>query len=131
MSERVRVGRADDLGPGACEFVTIDGQTVGVINYRDDYYAIQDRCPHQFGSVCSGLTRGQLVADWDGVGERVTETIDEDRPSISCPKHGWEYDLESGQHLGDPSISLDTYDVVVEGGVVYVSTAETDSATSA
>lgn len=130
MTDRVRIATADDLQPGACEFVRIDGRKVGVTNRRGDCYAVQDQCPHQHGSVCSGLTRGQLVADWGGVGGRVTETIDEERPAISCPKHGWEYDPRTGQHLGDPSISFDTYGVVVADEVVYVSIAPAGSSRS-
>lgn len=120
MSDRIRVAETSDLDHGDRAFVEIDGHEVGVVNYQGNYYAFRNRCPHQYGPVCEGLVRGQLVADWGDVGERTTETIDENQGSVSCPKHGWEFDIESGHHVGDPSIQLDTYETTVEDSVVYV-----------
>ncbi|RQH02325.1 Rieske (2Fe-2S) protein [Natrarchaeobius oligotrophus] len=119
MSGRVRVGTVDELGPGERTIVEIDGEAVGVLNVEGDYYAIQNTCEHMGGPVCSGRVQGKLVAEFVEPGKRPEEDFSDDK-TIACPWHGWEYELETGEHIGDDSISLETYDVVVEDGVVYV-----------
>ncbi|WP_436348730.1 Rieske (2Fe-2S) protein [Natronorubrum sp. FCH18a] len=52
--------------------------------------------------------------------ERVEKEYVDDESIISCPWHGWSYDLESGGQLADDDIVLPTYDVVVDDGIVYV-----------
>ena len=43
-----------------------------------------------------------------------------DRRNIVCPWHGWEFDLESGRHCGDPKYRLRPVNVRVEDNRVYV-----------
>lgn len=119
MTDRVRVGPVDAFDDGDREFVTLNGVEVGVVRYDGEFYAIENRCCHQDGPVAKGLVREALVAEWPGPGEPETERFG-DKPAISCPMHGWEYDLESGTHLGDADVAVDAYDVAVEDGVVYV-----------
>lgn len=119
MTQRVRVAPASAFDDGDREFVTVDGVEVGVVRYGGEFYAIANRCCHQAGPVAEGLVRERLVAEWPGPGERETERFG-DRPAVSCPMHGWEYDLETGEHLGDGDVAVETFDVTVEDGVVYV-----------
>ena len=118
--ERVRVGPAESLAPGDRELVSVDGNEVGVFNVHGDYYALSNRCPHRDGPVCEGKVTDALVGEWAGIGERIHETMDGD-PAIACPWHGWEFDMETGVHLGDDAFAVRTYDVEVDDGVVYVS----------
>ena len=103
MTERTFVADADDLGPGERHIVEVGSMRVGVINYEGEYYAIQNTCAHDGGPVCKGLVQGKLEGDWPGPGERVDEYFAE-TPVIACPWHGWEYDLETGDHVSDPRI---------------------------
>ncbi|MGM0590426.1 MAG: Rieske (2Fe-2S) protein [Halobacteriota archaeon] len=120
MSDRVFVASEDDLEPGDRKIVTVNGQSVGVFNFGGTYYAVLNRCPHRGGPVCEGReVTGALAVDWPGPGERETEYYS-DAPAVACPWHGWEFDLESGIHLGDTDYRLPTYDVVVDGGDVFV-----------
>ena len=41
--------------------------------------------------------------------------------NIVCPWHGWEFDIESGRHCGDPKYRLRPVDVKVRDNRVYVS----------
>jgi len=120
VSDRIRVADAADLGPDDRALVTVDGAPVAVVNYDGEYYAIENTCLHQCGPLAKGRVKGALTGEWDAPGERVDEFFDEERPAIACPLHGWEYDLETGDHLGADDLSLSTYPVVVEDGVVYV-----------
>jgi nitrite reductase/ring-hydroxylating ferredoxin subunit len=119
MSDLVEVAPEEELGPGERRIVEVDGRSVGVFNVDGEFYAVANECAHEGGPVCTGRLHGALVGTYEGPGERVRERFS-DTPAIACPWHGWEYDLTTGDHLGDPAVSLPSYDVVVEDGVVHL-----------
>lgn len=119
MTDRIKVAAADEFSPGERRLVSVDGMPVGVFNVEGEYFAIENQCAHDGGPVCRGTVDSELVGEYSGPGERVKESFDGD-PAIACPWHGWEYDLSSGEHLGDDSISITTYDTTVDDGVVYI-----------
>lgn len=117
MSDLFEVASVDELQPGERMIVTVDGQSIGVFNVDGEYHAILNRCQHEGGPVCDGKVQDALVGEYLGPGERVKETFS-DTPAIACPWHGWEYDLTTGDHLGDPDVSLPTFEVAVRDGMV-------------
>jgi 3-phenylpropionate/trans-cinnamate dioxygenase ferredoxin subunit len=91
----------------------IDGRAVGVV--RDprtgSLRGIRNRCPHHGGPLCLGVVRERL-AGAPGCYELT------DRRVLRCPWHGWEFDLETGRCLEEPSLRAAVYPVeVVEGRV--------------
>ena len=119
MSDRVRVCAEEDLPAGERTIVDVDGVEVGVLNVEGELFAVRNSCPHRDGPVCKGRVTDALVGTWPGVGERLEESMTGE-PAIACPWHGWEFDLETGVHLGDDTYAVQTYDVSVDDGVVYV-----------
>jgi len=118
-TDRVEVVPVDELTPGERAIVDVNGHDVGVFNVDGEYYALLNTCPHERGPVCDGSVRGILEAEWPGPGERVVESYAE-TPAISCPWHGWEFDMETGKHVGDQNCVVPTFDVVAEDGTLYV-----------
>ena len=118
--DRVRVCGADDLKPGERTIVDSPRGSIGVFNVDGAYYAIENQCAHQGGPVCTGKQQGALKGEFVDLGERVKEYFSDDVPAIACPWHGWEYDLRTGDHLGDPAFGIDAFDVVEDGGDLYV-----------
>ena len=119
MSERVHVDSADAFEDGDRRMTMVDGTPVGVIYHDGHFYALENECPHQGGPVCSGQVNRKIVADRGEVGERTTERLSDDL-TISCPWHGWEYDLETGVHIGNEDVALAAFEVEVDDGEVYV-----------
>lgn len=115
----VLVSEVGEVKPDERKIVNVDGLSIGLFNIDGEYYAIRNECPHQGGPVCSGDVHGAIDADFTGAGERLDTKIT-DRTAITCPWHGWEYDLETGDHLGTESITLTTYEVIVEDSEIYV-----------
>lgn len=105
---------------GERELVSVDGVEVGVFSIDGEYYAIRNRCLHDCGPVATGAVGRKLVGEFLEPGKRVEKGYAEDEPIISCPWHGWSYELESGEQLADEDLVLPTYDVVVEDGIVYI-----------
>jgi nitrite reductase/ring-hydroxylating ferredoxin subunit len=119
MNDRIHVCAAERLPPGERRTVEVGQRTVGVFNVEGEYYAVANNCPHRGGPLCEGDVVSALVAEWSEPGERTEHAVTGD-PSITCPWHGWEFDLQSGTHLGDDTFSVPTYDIVIEDGELFV-----------
>jgi nitrite reductase/ring-hydroxylating ferredoxin subunit len=109
------VAAADDIPVGERTIVDVDGLEVGVFHLQDGFYALSNYCVHQGGPVCEGMISGTLRTD-----DEVELTYDEDETVVSCPWHGWEFDVKSGTHLARDQYRLPSFDVEVSDGDVYV-----------
>lgn len=114
---RTVVCRLDELASGERRVVRVDGREIGVLNVDGRLYAVRNRCPHQGAELCRGTVGGTMLPSdpkeyRHGLEGRV----------LRCPWHGWEFDLESGEKLFDPSghVRMKTYPVEVEVGNVVV-----------
>lgn len=115
----VEVCPVDELSPGERRVVEIDSNEVGIFNVDEEFYALGNRCLHRGGPVCEGQVQSEIVADWPGPGQRTDERVS-NTPTVACPWHGWEYNLDTGDHIGDDEYSLSTYDVVIHNGMLYI-----------
>ncbi len=116
---RIPVAPAAEFEEGGHRLVDVDGVEVGVLNVDGEYYALRNECPHDGGPVCTGAIHDELVGEFQAPGKRVEQTYD-DTPIVACPWHGWPFRLETGEHIGDSSIRVPVYDVVVDDGTVYI-----------
>ena len=110
-----RVGRADELAPGDRLVAEVRGREVAVFNVDGGFHAVVNHCTHQGGPVCEGLLSGTL-----GVGDDGALRYERTDRVLSCPWHGWEFDVTTGEHLAPTGFRLPTYDVVVEDGDLLV-----------
>ena len=93
------VARLDDLPPGGSFLVEFAGHDVALFREGDEYYAIDDRCPHAGASLCGGSVEGGVV---------------------TCPWHYWSFHLCDGVWTGNPRIRTRTYAVRVVGGDIQL-----------
>jgi nitrite reductase/ring-hydroxylating ferredoxin subunit len=111
---RVVVGKVADFRNGDRKIVDVNGKSVGIFRIDDQFYAIRNRCPHQWGPLCLGDFAPRAVSS--GPGDVHT---DGGPPLLACPWHGWEYDIATGQSFMGPGRGLApalTYDVNVLPG---------------
>jgi nitrite reductase/ring-hydroxylating ferredoxin subunit len=99
MAEFVRVTGAADVAPGSGVVAEVQGQSVAVFNVDGTYYAIDNTCVHRGGP----LGEGELEGD-----------------TVTCPWHGWQYDVKSGKSINNPLACVKSYQVKVEGSDVKV-----------
>jgi nitrite reductase/ring-hydroxylating ferredoxin subunit len=95
----VTVARLEDLPPGALRAVTAGDQEVTLARCDGGVYAIQSHCLHLKGPLWEGHLEGCV---------------------LTCPWHGWQYDVRTGENEFDLAIQLQTYDVQVEDGEIRV-----------
>ncbi|HJR18612.1 MAG TPA: Rieske 2Fe-2S domain-containing protein [Actinomycetota bacterium] len=99
MPEYVRVAAVDDVPPGSGKVVHAAGRALGLFNVEGAFYAIENTCLHRGGPVGEGDLEGVVV---------------------TCPWHGFQYDVTTGRNVFDPEVGLETFPVRVSDGEVEV-----------
>lgn len=111
------VGTVAEFPVGSHKVVRVRGIEIGVFNVHGTLHALPSVCPHAFGPLCTGTvngtTRCNAATDWKFAWVR-------DGEIVTCPWHGWEYDILTGQNLARPKIRIRTYPVTIEDGQVVV-----------
>lgn len=119
MAEHV-VARDGDISEGERITVQLEGREVTVFNLDGEYHAYTNWCAHQSGPVCEGVLTGTQVAELDeATGDLEVEWVQEGE-ILTCPWHGWEYDVVSGECLSKEGVALPPHPVEVEDGEVVV-----------
>ena len=117
--DEVAVGRLAELGDGDYKVFAVDAFEVGVFRVGDKVIAYKNDCPHAGGPVCQGKIFHQidetLTPDKRSAGLRHSK-----RRNIVCPWHGYEFDIETGCHPGDPTVRLTPVKVAVRDGEIFV-----------
>ena len=111
---RVVVGKVSDFENGDRKIVDVNGKSIGVFRIDDEFYALRNRCPHQFGPLCLGTLAQRAVSGGPG-----DVRMADGPPLLACPWHGWEYDLATGQSFMGPgrgNMAALSYDVRVLPG---------------
>jgi nitrite reductase/ring-hydroxylating ferredoxin subunit len=99
MAEFVRVASKRDVQPGQGRMFEVNGRQVALFNVAGEFHAIDNVCEHQGGPLAEGELDGCVV---------------------TCPWHGWTYDVSTGASPDDPDTRVRRFDVRVEGDEVLV-----------
>ena len=119
----VDVGAVSDFEDQRVRIVNAGNLEVGVLRWRDRFYAVHNRCPHQKGPVCLGIVSGRLGGAAPGSME-----VDDETPVLACPWHGWEFELERGRALWDEAYAVKVMPVRIESGRVDLTVEAVDGA---
>ena len=111
------VCRVEELPEGTHRVVHVGRRELGIFNIGGELHAIPNLCPHQRGPLCEGNVSGALAAGpetgwelaWIWEGEVVT-----------CPWHGLEFHVPSGQCLALPDVRLRSYTLRRTNGEIRV-----------
>lgn len=99
MAKFVRVASLSDLPPGTAKAVEVAGTTLALFNVAGTVFALDNTCLHQGGPLGDGMLDGEVVM---------------------CPWHMWEYNVRTGEKVGEPSLKVCRYEVQVENGDIKV-----------
>jgi nitrite reductase/ring-hydroxylating ferredoxin subunit len=99
MAEFIKVASLPELPPGSAKTVEVNGKAIALFNVQGTVYATDNTCLHQGGPLGEGELMGDVVV---------------------CPWHQWEYNVRTGELLGESSMKVATYPVQVEGDDVKV-----------
>ena len=101
MSNWKRICPLDDIPRlGARVVQRLAGGDIALFrNAEDEVFALHDKCAHKGGPLSQGIVHGRKV---------------------TCPLHGWNFDLQDGQALAPDVGSCATFEVKVEDGEVWL-----------
>jgi len=95
----VRAAKKDEVPPGTIREFQLDGKTVALANVGGKLFVINNTCLHRGGPLGGGDLKGQIV---------------------TCPWHGWQYDVTTGKLATNPGVGVETYPVEVRGDDIFV-----------
>lgn len=93
-----KVCRVDELGDGAVQRFERHGRALFVRRSGADIAVFDSRCPHQATDIPAEALDGIL---------------------LTCPKHGWTFDLQDGACVARGLRPLRRFEHKMEGGVLY------------
>jgi nitrite reductase (NADH) small subunit len=108
MAQWTRIAEERECPPGSCLERVVEGRIVALFNVDGEYYALDGVCPHQGGPLGKGRLTGVVV---------------------TCPWHGWQFDVRNGQSLLSLSVRQPTLPTKNEGGVIQVALEANDTGT--
>ena len=99
MAQRIRVGTVDDFPPGTSRELAVGDLVLALCNVDGHFYALDSICPHAGGPLGKGALDGTVV---------------------TCPWHGWQFDVVSGRHCLNSKVVQATFPVDVKGRDIFV-----------
>jgi nitrite reductase/ring-hydroxylating ferredoxin subunit len=95
----VRTVKVDEVPAGTVRELQVEGKAVALANVGGKFYAINNTCLHRGGPLGQGVLEGKVV---------------------TCPWHGWQFDVTSGKVVQNPTVGVDCYPTEVRGQDVFV-----------
>jgi nitrite reductase/ring-hydroxylating ferredoxin subunit len=99
MVKLVKVSERNEFANGSGKVVRAEGTSLAIFKVGEEYFAMNNHCMHRGGP----LGEGEL-----------------DEFTITCPWHGWSYDVRTGAFDLIPTLKLKVYPVKIEGDSVLV-----------
>jgi nitrite reductase (NADH) small subunit len=99
LADFVVVGNVGDFVSGQGKMVVVHGRHVALFRLGDEFYALDNMCLHRGGPLCDGL-------------------IDSD--VVTCPWHGWSYEIKTGTMVQDPRVGVSKHEVKIEEGAISI-----------
>ena len=96
----VRAASLEEVPVGTCRLAEVNGTRVVLTRVGAEVFACADTCSHQGGPLSEGKLKGTR---------------------LTCPWHGWMYDIRSGQCLLPArGAAVATFPVRVEDGAIWI-----------
>jgi nitrite reductase/ring-hydroxylating ferredoxin subunit len=88
-----------ELAEGKMHPVHIRGNQILLAKVGGEVFGVSNRCPHMGCQLQGGILSGYI---------------------LTCPCHGWKFDVRNGQYTENPLTALTAYRCKVENGKVWV-----------
>lgn len=102
--EFIKVCTLNELPPNSQKIVQVGVHKVALFHFNNEITGIANSCLHKAGPLGLGLVENK----YDGL-------------YVTCPWHGWEYNIKTGSAPPGYKDQQAVYEVILEGGDVFVS----------
>ena len=103
MADWIRIASASECPPGTSIEREAGGRIVALCRVGEAWHAIDGVCPHQGGPLGTGMLCGA---------------------TLTCPWHGWQFDVSDGRHKLNKTMQQQTFEVEERDGEVFVRVGE-------
>ncbi len=103
MSEYICIARCNECPPGEGRELIVQGRVIALFHVDGQFFALDGVCPHQGGPLAKGTLTGHVV---------------------TCPWHGWQFDVRDGQHQITPALRHSTIELKMDGDRILVRKAD-------
>ncbi len=97
----------DDVPEGTAKEALAGGRVIALFHVQGQFYALDGVCPHAGGPLGCGALAGT---------------------TITCPWHGWQFDVTTGRHGFNPRYQHPAFRVIVDGNALFVDLGESSGA---
>ena len=95
-----KVSEVPDWGK---KVVQVEGQDILLVKTKGSLFACETECPHQYAPLLGAVLKE--------IGR------------LSCPRHGYRFDLVTGECEGNPELTLKVYPIEIRDGEIFVDIA--------
>jgi nitrite reductase/ring-hydroxylating ferredoxin subunit len=99
MSKFITVAKVEEIPPGTGRTVDVHGVWIALFNVDGAFFAVDNTCLHAGGPIGEGSLSGDIV---------------------TCPWHGWQFNVRTGERPGNPNFTLACCPVRVEGEEIQI-----------
>ncbi|MCX6056876.1 MAG: Rieske 2Fe-2S domain-containing protein [Chloroflexi bacterium] len=105
--EYIKAASTTEIPQGTMKKVNVSGKVILLANVDGKFYALDNACPHSGGSLADGKSNGDVV---------------------TCPKHGAQFNLKTGEAVGDAKIlffktkpsNAGCYEIKIDGTNLFI-----------
>src|SRR5574341_1778886 len=95
-----KICSTSEVEEGKGKKFTIKGKDIAVFKLNGKFFAIENTCPHQGGSLADGMLNEKI---------------------ITCPLHSWQFDITTGEcKMFEGAPKVKSFEVRSESGEVLI-----------
>ena len=95
----VSVAKISEIPSFGKKVVSVSGREILLVNVKGNIFAVENECPHQGAPLNAAVVK-------EGY--------------ISCPRHGYRFNLTDGRCADHPEFELKTFPVQLDGDDILV-----------
>ena len=96
---KIKVAKVSELQENQGKLVNVNGKEIALFKINNQFFAVDNMCLHMGGS----LSEGEI-----------------ENNNITCPLHGWQFDLKTGNNIMPGMGKLNIYKVSIEKEEIFI-----------
>lgn len=97
--QQLKVAGPNEIMDGGSKIITVEGRSIAIFRIKNQYFAITNQCLHRGGPLGEGEVKNY---------------------EVTCPWHGWKFNLSDGSFALIPTLKVKTYVVQENADGVFI-----------
>ena len=96
---KIKVAKISEFNDKSSKLVNANGKEIALFKINNQFFAIDNMCLHMGGS----LSEGEI-----------------ENNNVTCPFHGWQFDVKTGNNVMPGVGKVNTYKVIIEKEEIFI-----------